>query len=85
VVELADQFHWTFERMKVAIRVIANMHYASTDGAVAIEDVEFPGSVILIRRPALRHPLKPPCRNEIRRSGKQTRGCAMRPGLSNPD
>ena len=55
VVELADQFHRTFEGMKATIPVIADVHHASTDRTVAIKDVEFPRSEIRILRPWYRH------------------------------
>jgi hypothetical protein len=41
--------------MKAAIAVIADVHPASTDRTVAVEDVEFPESEIGIRRPIVRH------------------------------
>ena len=41
MVELADQFHRTFECVNVARPVIANIHSTSADRAVAINNVEF--------------------------------------------
>jgi hypothetical protein len=36
--------------------VVTDIHPASADGAVAVEDVEFPESEVGIRRPGVRHP-----------------------------
>src|ERR1700688_753703 len=55
MVELTDQFHRTVERMNVTIPVIADVHHAPTDRAVAIKDVEFPQREISTRRPMVRH------------------------------
>jgi hypothetical protein len=55
MVELADQFHRAFECMKVTIPVIADVHSASTDRAVAIKDVEFPQRKICILGPLVWH------------------------------
>jgi hypothetical protein len=51
MVELADQFYWTFQCVDVAIPVIADIHSMSTNGAVAINDVEFPQREIRIDGP----------------------------------
>ena len=56
VVELADQLHRAVEGMEAAIAVIADVHHASADRTVAVEDVEFPESEIGIRGPVVRHP-----------------------------
>ena len=56
VVELADQFHRAVQGMEAAIAVIADVHHASTDRAVAVKDVEFPQSEIRILGPLVRHP-----------------------------
>jgi hypothetical protein len=55
MVELADQFHRTFECMKVTIPVIADVHQVSTDRAIAIKNVEFAQCEIGIHRPMVRH------------------------------
>jgi len=55
VVELADQFHRAFERMKVAIPVIADIHSTSASWTVTIEDVELPSREIGISGPSVRH------------------------------
>src|SRR5215467_14919138 len=55
MVELADQFHRPFERVKVAIPVVTYIHHAPTVGAVAIKDVDFPQREIGVRRPTVRH------------------------------
>ena len=44
MIELADQFHRTFEGVKVAKAVIADVHPAATGPTTAIEDVELPGA-----------------------------------------
>ena len=56
MVELADQLHRAVECMKATIPVIADVHHASADRAVAIKDVEFPQGEISIRGPFVRHP-----------------------------
>jgi hypothetical protein len=56
VVELADQFDRTLKGMEVAVAVIADIHHASAEWAVTIEDIEFPRSEIGILGPGVRHP-----------------------------
>src|SRR6202171_1182984 len=56
VVELADQFHRTFEAMKVPVAIVTDIHPATTDRAIPVQDVEFPRSEIRIRGPSVRHP-----------------------------
>jgi len=51
MVELADQFYWTFECVDVTIPVIADIHSMSADRAVAINDIEFPQREIRIDGP----------------------------------
>ena len=82
MVELADQFHRAFECMKATIPVIADVHPASTDRAVAIKDVEFPQSEIGIRRPLVRHraDLHALVRSLV--SGTRTRGYAKNLAIS---
>jgi hypothetical protein len=55
VVELANEFDRPFQRVEVAISMIADMHHAPADGAVSIQDVQFPASEVGIRGPAMRH------------------------------
>ena len=55
MVELADQFHRAFERMKVAIPVIADIHSMSASRTVTIEDVKLPSREIGINGPTVRH------------------------------
>ena len=55
MVELTDELRRAVERMNATIPVIADVHQMPTDGATAIEDVEFPQRVISIRRPMVRH------------------------------
>jgi hypothetical protein len=56
MVELADQLHRTFQGMKAAIPMVADIHHASTGWTSAVNDVEFPQCKIGIRRPLVRHP-----------------------------
>ena len=56
MVELADQLHRTFQRMKATIAMVADMHHPPAGWTITIEDVEFPESEIGIRRPFVRHP-----------------------------
>src|SRR4051812_16014937 len=55
-VELADHLDRSLQRMEAAIPVIADVHHASTDRTVTVEDVEFPQSEIGVRRPLVSHP-----------------------------
>jgi hypothetical protein len=56
VVELADQLDRTVQGVDATVSVVTDIHPASTDGAVAVEDVEFPESEVGIRGPGVRHP-----------------------------
>ena len=56
MVQLADQLHRAFERMKVTVAMIADVHHPPADRTITIEDVEFPQSEIGIPRPLVRHP-----------------------------
>src|SRR5512140_2527147 len=56
VVELADQLHRTFQGVDATVSVITDMHHASADRAIAIEDIELPEGEIRILRPGVRHP-----------------------------
>ena len=56
VVELADQFHRTFEAMEVPVAVVTDIHPAPTDRTITVQDVKFLQSEIRIRGPRVRHP-----------------------------
>src|SRR4051812_47301920 len=56
VVELADQLDRPVQGMEAAIPMIADMHHPSTGRTVPVQDVEFPGREIRIRRPMVSHP-----------------------------
>jgi len=55
MVELTNELRRAVERMNATIPVIADVHQMPTDGATAIEDVEFPQREISIRGPMVRH------------------------------
>src|SRR5215213_521447 len=82
VVELAKQLHRAFEGMKTARAVIADVHHPTTDRAIAVEDVEFPGCKIGIRRPLVRHPTDLPARMRSVSWEGRTRRYSRRSGLS---
>ena len=56
MVELADQLHRPLECMKSAVAMIADVHHPPTGRTRTVEDIQFPQSVIGIRRPFVRHP-----------------------------
>jgi hypothetical protein len=56
VVELADQLDRPLQSVDATVSVVTDIHPASTGGAVAVEDVELPGSEVSIRGPGVRHP-----------------------------
>src|SRR4051812_46581119 len=56
VVELADELDGTLQGVDATIAVVADIHPATTDRAVAVEDVEFPEGEVGIRGPSVRHP-----------------------------
>ena len=64
VVELADQLHRPFEGVEAAIAVVADVHHATTDGTVAVEDVEFPGREVEVLGPGESHGRHAPCRKD---------------------
>ena len=79
VVELADQFHRAFERMKVAIPVIADIHSTSASWTVTIEDVELP-SRNRYQRAIGKASCRPPCPGEILESKNQHKSLRRRLG-----
>ena len=56
MVELADQLHRTFQRMKATIAMVTDVHHPPAGRTITIEDVEFPESEIGIPRPLVGHP-----------------------------
>src|SRR3954468_15830362 len=82
VVELANQLHRAFEGMKAARSVVADVHHASTDRAIAVEDVELPESEIGIRRPLVRHATDLPAMMRSVSWEGRTRRYPRRSGLS---
>src|SRR5829696_91814 len=56
VVELADQLDGALQGVDATIPVVADIHHAPTDRAVAVQDVEFPEGEVGIRGPGVRHP-----------------------------
>jgi hypothetical protein len=56
VVQLADQLHRSFQRMKATAAVITDVHHPPADGAITIKDIEFPQSKIRILGPDVWHP-----------------------------
>jgi hypothetical protein len=55
MVELTDELRRPVERMNPTIPVIADVQQMPTDGATAIDDIEFSHCEISIRRPMVRH------------------------------
>src|SRR5271154_6122902 len=55
VVEPADQFDRSFQRVEVAVAVIADVHHAPADGAVPVEDVQFPVREVGLLGPEMGH------------------------------
>jgi len=56
VVEFADEFDGSFERMKVPVSVVTDVHQTPAEGAIPIENVEFQEGEIGILGPVVRHP-----------------------------
>src|SRR4029077_19555558 len=55
VVEFTDQLDWPFQRVEVAVAVVADVHHAPAGGAVPVEDVQFPEGEVRILGPMMRH------------------------------
>jgi hypothetical protein len=55
VIELADEFDWTFEGEEVAIAMIADMHHAPAKGTIPVQHVKFPENEVGVGWPAMGH------------------------------
>src|SRR4029077_19636549 len=55
VVEPTDQLDWAFQRVEVAVAVVADVHHPPAGGAVPVEDVQFPEGEIRILGPEMWH------------------------------
>ena len=55
VVEFTDEFHRPLQRMKAAVAVVTDVHRATANTTIAVDDVQFPLSKIRILGPTVRH------------------------------
>src|SRR5512135_16417 len=55
-IEPAQQLHRSIKGMEATMSVVTDVHHPPTAGAIAVDDVEFPGGEIRLLRPQVRHP-----------------------------
>src|SRR5271157_1333986 len=55
VIELADEFDWTFKGIEMAIAMIADVHHAPAKGAIPVQHIKFPESEVGVGWPAVGH------------------------------
>src|SRR6516225_12441693 len=70
VVQLANQFHRPFKRMKPMVAVVADVHHPPTDGAIAIKNIKFPRHKIRALGPCVWHPAALPAILDVHRLGR---------------
>ncbi len=56
MVQLADQLHWSRQRMKASSAVIADMHHPPANRATTITNIEFPQGKVRVFAPDVWHP-----------------------------